>query len=593
MRIISILACTLYLLCLFNPGGTTLVAEQTESIDINVTNHETLLQGWRPYADTDLTFEIKVTVPADFASGKLVAALQNVTNYPGKSGNVPNTIACPTEERITFWENVATTFPNTIVPGCETELPSTDQSSTDQSLDLQLFKEKEIDGQMVDVNVGWSMDESTFSYTFSTNDEGKVSTIYLRVDCTDYAAYGELVLTASGSGYTSDPVVIKIPKDTNGNKIADSWQNDITVDYDPDADTDTGPNTRTGDNITVLNEYRGLNVNGTWTDTDPDAWDVFIRIDESLSDYGIGTASALPSMTLHEMGTNEVTHLDGIVYHNQIASAGNSGTDYVRAIRLEKDDDTDYMSDLLGIMSVGPPSANSSGSIYINRIDTFLSTCLEGTDLTSIKQNYIEAIIGHEIGHGVNLWHCPCFDDVNCYMWRTPDAVLHHVTAFASHHNEDYALKGTVCAQASNDDLPDRIYIPGTGVVAREDEDVNADGVVNILDLLLVASNIGTSGPHVADVNGSGSVDINDLVAVANVFSNPTSSACTCLREDVNRDGVVDILDLNLVASNFGVSTVGNNAGHVADVNGDCYVNIQDLVLVAAAFGNTAAAPEE
>ena len=587
MRIILILACTLYLLCLFNPGGTTLVAEQTESIDINVTNHETLLQGWRPYADTDLTFEIKVTVPADFASGKLVAALQNVTNYPGKSGNVPNRIVCPTEKEIADRESFETNFPehseNLPELRCETG-----SSSTDQSLDLQLFKEKEIDGQMVDVNVGWSMDESTFSYTFSTNDEGKVSTINLRVDCMDYAAYGELVLTASGSGYTSDPVVIKIPKDTNGNKIADSWQNDITVDYDPDADTDTGPNTRTGDNITVLNEYRGLNVNGTWTDTDPDGWDVFIR-----SDVGIGDAGSLP-MTVHEMGTDEVTYSDGVVYHNQIARAGNSELDYVYAIRLEKDDDTDYMcGNLLGIMSVGPPSANSSGSIYVNRITEHLSTCFEGTDLSSITQDYTEAIIGHEIGHGVNLWHCPCFDDVNCYMWNTPDAVLHHVTAFASHHNEDYALKGTVCAQASNDDLPDRIYIPGTGVVAREDEDVNADGVVDLLDLLLVASNIGTSGPHVADVNGSGSVDTNDLVAVANVFSNPTSSACTCLREDVNRDGVVDILDLNLVASNFGVSTVGNNAGHVADVNGDCYVNIQDLVLVAAAFGNTAAAPEE
>lgn len=589
MRIISILACTLYLLCLFNPGNTILVAQQTTSTDITVvTNHETVLQNWRPYADIYLTFEIEVTVPADFSSGTLVAALQNVTDHPGKSGNVPSRISCPTEEEIDERERFETYFPEyrENLPDLECE---TDLSSADRDFDLLLLKED-------DKNADWTVEGDTLTYSLSTGTDGTVQTMNLRVDCEDYAAYGELVLTISDSGYTSNTVTIKIPKDTNGNKIADSWRNDHAKDYDPDADADIGPNTRTGDNITVLNEYRGLNVNSSWTETDPDAWDVFIRIDESLSTYGIGTASALPSMTLHEMGTNEVTYSDGIVYHNQIARSGNSTPDYVRAIRLEADTDSELGScrDILGaLLLTGPPSVSSRGMIYINSIDTFLSTCFEGTDLTSIKQDYIEAIIGHEIGHGVNLWHCPCFDDVNCYMWNTPDAVLHHVTAFASHHNEDYALKGTVCAQASNDDLPDRIYIPGTGVVAREDEDVNADGVVNILDLLLVASNIGTSGPHVADVNGSGSVDINDLVAVANVFSNPTSSACTCLREDVNRDGVVDILDLNLVASNIGVSTVGHNAGHVADVNGDCYVNIQDLVLVAAAFGNTAAAPEE
>ena len=410
----------------------------------------------------------------------------------------------------------------------------------------------------------------------------------LRVDCMDYAAYGELVLTASGSGYTSNTIIIKIPRDTNGNKIADCWQNDDTVDYDPDADTDTGPNTRTGDNITVLNEYRGLNVNGTWTDTDPDGWDVFIR-----SDVGIGDAGSLP-MTVHEMGTDEVTYSDGIVYHNQIASAGNSELDYVYAIRLEKDDDTDYMcGNLLGIMSVGPPSANSSGSIYVNRITEHLSTCFEGTDLSSITQDYTEAIIGHEIGHGVNLSHCPCFDDVNCYMWGSGDDVLPHVTAFASHHDVDSALTGTVCAQVPNYNRPDRIYIPGIGVDIREDEDVNGDGVVNILDLLLVASNFGVSGTHVADVNGSGSVDALDLTQVADVFSNPVSSVCTCLPEDVNRDGVVDILDLNLVASNFGASNSGLPHRNVADVNGDCIVDILDLVQVAAAFGNTVATPEE
>ena len=50
--------------------------------------------------------------------------------------------------------------------------------------------------------------------------------------------------------------------------------------------------------------------------------------------------------------------------------------------------------------------------------------------------------------------------------------------------------------------------------------DVNEDGVVNVLDLVMVAQHIGTeksSNPRV-DVNGDGVVNILDLVAVANAF---------------------------------------------------------------------------
>ena len=65
------------------------------------------------------------------------------------------------------------------------------------------------------------------------------------------------------------------------------------------------------------------------------------------------------------------------------------------------------------------------------------------------------------------------------------------------------------------------------------------------------------------------------------------------LREDVNLDGVVDILDLTLVAASFGKTIdkqqqVENTSG---DVNEDGVIDIVDLVLVAGALGNKAAAP--
>ena len=60
-------------------------------------------------------------------------------------------------------------------------------------------------------------------------------------------------------------------------------------------------------------------------------------------------------------------------------------------------------------------------------------------------------------------------------------------------------------------DLDGEIYLKST----TDRHDVNGDGIVNILDLVAVASGLGTDAP---DVNADGVVNILDLVAVANAF---------------------------------------------------------------------------
>ena len=60
------------------------------------------------------------------------------------------------------------------------------------------------------------------------------------------------------------------------------------------------------------------------------------------------------------------------------------------------------------------------------------------------------------------------------------------------------------------------IDIVGMEVLA----DVNVDGIINVLDLVMVAQHIGREKPGNprVDVNGDGVVNIQDLVIVANNF---------------------------------------------------------------------------
>ena len=69
------------------------------------------------------------------------------------------------------------------------------------------------------------------------------------------------------------------------------------------------------------------------------------------------------------------------------------------------------------------------------------------------------------------------------------------------------------------DDASQGFEAPGTVVPYEIPEDVNGDGVVDVLDLMLVISAWGPCAGCPEDIDGSGQVDVIDLLAVISAWS--------------------------------------------------------------------------
>ena len=63
--------------------------------------------------------------------------------------------------------------------------------------------------------------------------------------------------------------------------------------------------------------------------------------------------------------------------------------------------------------------------------------------------------------------------------------------------------------------------------------DVNRDGIVDIKDLIVVATNFNKTGPHAADINGDGVVDITDLIMVAAAINLEAASPAKTPYKDI------------------------------------------------------------
>ena len=92
----------------------------------------------------------------------------------------------------------------------------------------------------------------------------------------------------------------------------------------------------------------------------------------------------------------------------------------------------------------------------------------------------------------------------------------------------------------------------GISVAAGPEGDANQDGVVDLQDLVEVASNFQQTGPNSADVNGDGVVDVKDLLLVAGALENTRAApgahpqALTLLTAADVQDWLSQVRQLNL-----------------------------------------------
>ena len=410
-------------LCLISIGN---IAEGTgEKVQIELPHLSSELPStWRPKANTSLAFKIQITKPANYSGGKLTATLSNVTTYIGSCGNRDSS------------------YPDLLLP-CDT---------------VHTIGAK---------NVGWTVESHQVSLSeriLLNNTNAEVTTFTsIYVDCEDYAAYGILTLTATGSTGNATPIVVEIPQDDNGNKIADGWRNDHDLanpgnskDYVATDDNERGPplpNSELGDNFTVLDEYRGLYTNGTWTDTNPESWDIFITCNVMQTDgqtsIGYASAGAIPGTeTLHLMASTEVDFDRGRVCNYQASHLR------VYALRLLQDGSADGegpLSDMpglggvLGAIGDGPPHIPTKGYIFVTRTDAYWDFWNGSNQpLDKTKDDWRSSVVTHELGHGVSLPHCPNKNEMDCYMWAIVDRASGHETQYHTHHIRDYDLKDDV-----------------------------------------------------------------------------------------------------------------------------------------------------
>ena len=187
-------------------------------------------------------------------------------------------------------------------------------------------------------------------------------------------------------------------------------------------------------------------------------------------------------------------------------------------------------------------AAGDSGSVSFWDVSTDL---LLKTHKLPAEISSVNVHLPAEIG-SVNVHFSPdgsmfaCSLGGTIFLWNTNDLIMGTNTSGKVFRGSSriidsvhFSPDGSILASRGTDSTVYLWEVGTAGTPSQLKEDINGDGVVNIQDLVMVASQFGQTGENKADVNEDGVVNIQDLVLVAAAFSN--ASAAPTIRRDASK----------------------------------------------------------
>ena len=246
----------------------------------------------------------------------------------------------------------------------------------------------------------------------------------LKVSAYDYGAYGKVTATLYTHDSEPPSSTVSIPRDKNNNRIADGWRvenyNDGAVEnYDAVVDNETGPgdNPNDSDNFSVFTEYRGFKCVTGYSDSgfttahkrlSPSQKKVLVFVaGSSIVSHRIGYASHLEADTDDKIVAYQVAKYGDAphfwVNHKGTDVPGHRSQRVVRVLENNVDDNIGRLGYTFPYPNVYLPA------YYPNRVDYIYVYTLEidgsytsQSDRDQVRKN----VMGHEIGHDINLDHC-------------------------------------------------------------------------------------------------------------------------------------------------------------------------------------------